>query len=71
MGVALGADCTTAIGANARILSDELLELEVMVTTPDGTRHLRDLVEGPIEAPELLAGSCAERLRAAGVDELL
>lgn len=71
IGVALGADCTTAIGANARILSDELLELEVMVTTPDGQRHLRDLVEGPIEAPELLARSCADRLRAAGVDELL
>lgn len=71
IGVALGADCTTAIGANARMLNDELLEIEVVVTTPDGARRLHDLVEGPIEAPELLAASCADRLRAAGVDELL
>jgi hydroxymethylbilane synthase len=71
MGLALGADCTTAIGANARFVTDDLMELEVVVTTPDGKRSVRDLVEGPIEAPESLAASCAERLRAAGVSELL
>jgi hydroxymethylbilane synthase len=71
IGVALGADCTTAIGGYARMLSDELLELAVVVTTPGGERSVRDLVEGPIEAPELLARSCAARLRTAGVDALL
>ncbi|MFT4033988.1 MAG: hydroxymethylbilane synthase [Patulibacter sp.] len=71
IGVALGADCTTAIGANARIVNDELLELRVVVTAADGSRVVRDLVDGPVEAPEVLAASCATRLRAAGVDELL
>ncbi|MBO9534295.1 MAG: hydroxymethylbilane synthase [Solirubrobacteraceae bacterium] len=71
IGVALGADCTTAIGAHARPLGDARIELEVLVTAPDGSRHLRDLVDGPIEAPELLAASSAERLGAAGVRELL
>ncbi|MEH3053109.1 MAG: hydroxymethylbilane synthase [Patulibacter minatonensis] len=71
IGVALGADCTTAIGAHARRITDDLMELRVLVTSPDGSRAIRDLVEGPIEAPEVLAATCAQRLRAAGVDELL
>lgn len=71
IGVALGADCTTAIGAHARAITDELMELRVLVTTPDGARELRDLVSGPIEAPEDLARGCAARLESAGVRELL
>ncbi len=71
IGVALGADCTTAIGAHARAISDDLIELRVVVTTPDGARELRDLVTGPLEAPEELARGCAARLERAGVRELL
>ncbi len=71
IGVALGADCTTAIGAHARAITDELMELRVVVTTPDVARELRDLVSGPIEAPEDLARGCSARLESAGVRELL
>ncbi len=71
IGLALGADCTTAIGAHASPLGDERIELAVMLTTPSGDRVLRDLLDGPIEAPELLAQSVAARLKAAGAQELL
>ncbi len=71
IGLALGADCTTAIGAHARPLDDDHLELQVRLTTPSGGRVLDDLLDGPIEAAELLAESIAQRLRSAGADELL
>lgn len=71
IGHALGADCTTAIGAYARPLGDERIELAVMLTTPTGDRVLRDLLDGPIEAPEELARSVATRLKAAGAEDLL
>lgn len=71
IGVALGADCTTAIGAYASPLGDERIELTVMLTTPSGDRVMRDLLDGPIEAPEELARSMAARLEAAGARELL
>jgi hydroxymethylbilane synthase len=71
IGLALGADCTTAIGAHATPLSDERIELRVKLTTPGGDRVLDDLLDGPIEAPEELARAVAQRLRAAGADDLL
>jgi hydroxymethylbilane synthase len=71
IGVALGADCTTAIGAHATPLDDERIELVVMLTTPSGDRVLRDVVEGPIEVPEELARAIAVRLNAAGAGDLL
>lgn len=71
IGVALGADCTTAIGAHARPIDDTQIELQVVVTTADGRRELRDHVTGPIEAPEELARSSAARLERAGVRNLL
>ncbi|MDO9353674.1 MAG: hydroxymethylbilane synthase, partial [Solirubrobacteraceae bacterium] len=71
IGLALGADCTTAIGAHASPLGDERIELRVKLTTPSGDRVLDDLLDGPIEAPEELARSIATRLRAAGADDLL
>jgi len=69
--IALGADCDTAVGAWARALDDDRMELIAVVVTPDGSRSLRDMVEGPIEAAELLGASIAGRLRSAGADELL
>ncbi|MBJ7472674.1 MAG: hydroxymethylbilane synthase [Solirubrobacteraceae bacterium] len=71
IGLALGADCTTAIGAHASPLGDERIELRVKLTTPSGDRVLDDLLDGPIEAPELLAQSVAARLEAAGARALL
>ena len=71
IGLALGADCTTAIGAHASPLDDDHIELRVKLTTPSGDRVLDDLLDGPIEGAELLAQSIAVRLKAAGADELL
>ncbi|MDQ8043302.1 MAG: hydroxymethylbilane synthase [Patulibacter sp.] len=71
IGLALGADCTTAIGAYADMLDDLRMELRVMLTTPSGDRVLVDELEGPIEEPEGLARAIAQRLNAAGAEELL
>jgi hydroxymethylbilane synthase len=71
VGLALGADCTTAIGAIARPLDDERIEVEVMLTTPDGTQVLRDRLEGPVEGAEELAKAVARRLKSAGADAIL
>lgn len=71
LGLALGADCTTAIGAHASAISDDRMQLQVLLTTPDGRRVLRDLVDGPIAGPELLARSVAGRLLSAGAEALL
>lgn len=71
IGVALGADCTTAIGAHATPLDDERIELHVRLTTPSGDRVIEDLLDGPIEAPEELARAMASRLEVAGARDLL
>lgn len=71
IGVALGADCTTAIGAHASPLGDERIELVVRLTTPSGDRVIEDRLDGPIEAPEELARAVAARLEAAGARDLL
>lgn len=69
--LALGADCTTAIGLHGQALGDERLQLRACLTSADGSRVLRDLVDGPIEAAELLGQSLAHRLLAAGGAEIL
>lgn len=71
LGLALGADCTTAIGAHARVLDDERIVLKAMLTTPSGDRSLVDELDGAIQTPELIARSVASRLIAAGAEELL
>lgn len=71
IGVALGADCTTAIGAHASALGDERIELVVRLTTPGGDRVIEDRLDGPIEAPEELARAIAVRLEVAGARDLL
>lgn len=69
--LALGADCTTAIGLHGQALGDERLQLRACLTSADGRRVLRDLVDGPIEAAELLGQSLAHRLLSAGGAEIL
>lgn len=71
VGIGLGASCATALGAHATILDDERMQVRALITSSDGTRALRDVVEGGIEAPELLGDSVARRLRSAGADDLL
>lgn len=69
--LALGADCTTAIGLHASPLGDERLELRACLTTADGTRVLRDLLDGPIEGASDIGQALAHRLMSAGAQELL
>lgn len=64
---ALGASCNTPVGAHARWESGEL-ELWAWVGRPDGSDWVSDRVRG---APGELGQRCAERLLAAGADELL
>ncbi|WP_022930320.1 hydroxymethylbilane synthase [Patulibacter americanus] len=65
---ALGADCTSAVGAHCRRIGDGLT-LEGFVGAPDGSGWVVDIQEG--SEPEALGALVAERLRRAGADELL
>ncbi len=65
---ALGASCTTPVGAHAQSADGGRLELSAWVGLPDGTEWLSDrLWGGPDEIGRLVAG----RLRATGAVELL
>lgn len=68
---ALGADCTSAVGAHARPRpgDDEQLLLRGFVGAPDGSGWAIDEQAGG--DPEALGALVAERLRRAGADELL
>jgi hydroxymethylbilane synthase len=67
---ALGASCDTSVGAHAvmRAGGGGELELRAWVGLPDGSAWLCDRLCG---APEGLGRRVAERMRAAGADELL
>lgn len=65
---ALGASCNTPVGAHAEVLNDRELALTVWVGRPDGSAWISDRLTGPAEE---VSGRCAERLFAAGVEELL
>ncbi|WP_320673184.1 hydroxymethylbilane synthase [Patulibacter defluvii] len=67
---ALGADCTSAVGAHARSRPDGAgLTLRGFVGAPDGSGWAVDEQAG--DDPEALGALVAERLRRAGADELL
>ena len=65
---ALGASCNTPVGAHAGMLPDGTLELRGWVGLPDGSAWIADSLRGPSPG---LGRLVAERLRAAGADELL
>jgi hydroxymethylbilane synthase len=65
---ALEADCHTPVGAHA-VLDDGGLLLRAFVGAPDGAMWVRDERSG--DDPEALGAEVAERLRAAGADEVL
>jgi hydroxymethylbilane synthase len=64
----LNANCNTPVGALARPLGDDLLELRAWVGLPDGSRWISDTLSG---APEGLGAAVAQRLLAVGAGELL
>ncbi len=66
----LGADCTSAVGAHAtRVPGGEALRLRGFVGTPDGGDWAVDQRDG--DDPEALGALLAQRLRAAGADDIL
>jgi hydroxymethylbilane synthase len=62
--------CQVPIGAYARVEGDTLV-LDGVVGSVDGTRILRDRLEGDPSAPEALGHSMVERLLALGAAEIL
>jgi hydroxymethylbilane synthase len=65
---ALGASCNTPVGAHAQSLADGELELRAWVGRPDGSAWLSDRLSGH---PDEIGQRVAERLLAAGAEELL
>jgi hydroxymethylbilane synthase len=65
---ALGASCNTPVGAHARLLVGDRVQLVGWVGLPDGSAWLRDEVRLPAEDAGV---ACAERMLAAGAGELL
>jgi hydroxymethylbilane synthase len=69
---ALGASCNTPLGAHAVLADDGAMTLRAFLGLPDGSAWLRDECSDPLGAsPEALGAEVAERMRAAGADELL
>ena len=66
----LGGDCHTPIAAFGQINSG-VLELEGMVSTPDGGKLLRAGVKGSAELPEGVGSLLGEKLIALGAREIL
>jgi hydroxymethylbilane synthase len=65
---ALGASCHTPVGAYARLLHGDVVELVGWVGLPDGSAWLRDAVT---LSAEDAGPACAERMLAAGAGEML
>ncbi len=68
--VALGADCSSPVGAHARI-EGERITLDGFVGLADGSQWIRDAVEGSSTQPEAVGRELARRMIAAGAAELL
>jgi hydroxymethylbilane synthase len=67
----LDASCHTPVGAHAELLGEGALRLTAFVGMPDGSHWIRDVVEGDAGDPAGLGEGVAERLQAAGAEELL
>jgi hydroxymethylbilane synthase len=65
----LGADCHTAMGAHARLLDGEAIELRAWIGLADGSAWIADEDLG--EDPDALGERLAERLLAVGAKEML
>jgi hydroxymethylbilane synthase len=67
---ALDASCRTPLAAHAVHAGDELV-LSSFVGLPDGSVWIRDSLSGPSSDPTALGRAAAERLLAAGADDVL
>lgn len=66
----LDASCATPLGVSARRNGAEL-RLDAFVGLPDGSQWIRDSLEGEAADPESLGRLLADRLLAAGAEEIL
>ena len=66
----LGASCQTPVGVCARHM-DGTLALAAFAGMPDGSESIRDAVRGDPDQPGAVAVALIERLRSAGVEEVL
>ncbi|HXD54561.1 MAG TPA: hydroxymethylbilane synthase [Solirubrobacteraceae bacterium] len=71
LAVALEADCDTPLGAHAVHSAEGEIALRAWVGLPDGSAWALDELSGDARAPEELGRRVAERLRAAGAEDLL
>jgi hydroxymethylbilane synthase len=62
--------CQVPIGAHA-VVFDGTLAMNAYVGSIDGTRHVRDLIEGPVEEAAELGVALAKRMFEAGGEEIL
>ena len=67
----LEASCDTPLGAHAAPVDDGRLRLRAWIGLPDGSAWIADEQTGEPGDPESLGARVAERMRAAGADELL
>lgn len=67
---ALDTSCRTPVGAYAQ-LTNGRLRIDAYVGLPDGREWIRDRVEGGADDPGALGRTLAERMLAAGAEELL
>ncbi len=68
--LALQANCQSPVATYATI-DDEELELTALVAMPDGSRHLRESLQGPARDAEQIGSQLARKLLDLGAAELL
>jgi hydroxymethylbilane synthase len=67
----LSADCDTPLGAHALAVNDRGLHLRAWIGLPDGSEWICDELDGELDDPAGLGQAMAERLRAAGAEDML
>jgi len=67
----LGASCNTPLGANATLERHGRMRLHAFCGLPDGSDWLIDEIADDASEPEALGHALAERLKAAGAEEIL
>ncbi len=66
----LGGSCQTPIAGHARIISEKL-QMVGLVISPDGSRELRQTISGPPKEAELLGRTLAKNLIDLGAEAIL
>ncbi len=66
----LGGTCQTPIAGHARIISDQL-QMVGLVISPDGSREMRQTISGPPKEAESLGQTLAKKLIDMGADAIL